>query len=230
MDVGVAIIGAGPYGLATAAHLRQRGRGVLVFGRVMGAWEQMPAAMLLRSFREATSIGDPDGVLTIDAFERERGRAIPTPVPISDFVEYGRWFREQAVPEIDPKHVRLVDHDGRSFRLTLTDGAELTAERVVVAAGIAPFAHVPPELLAVDHGRVTHSSAHSDFSHFRGRRVVVVGAGQSGLEWGVLAHDAGADVEVVSRRPLRFASTTAPDSSARCCIRASASVPPGSTG
>jgi cation diffusion facilitator CzcD-associated flavoprotein CzcO len=64
--------------------------------------------------------------------------------------------------------------------------------------------HVPPELQGVDHGRVTHSSAHSDFSALRGRRVLVVGAGQSGLEWGVLAHDAGATVEVVSRRPLRF--------------------------
>lgn len=204
MDTGVAIIGAGPYGLAAAAHLRRLGQEVTVFGRVMGAWEQMPTGMLLRSFREATSIGDPDGRLTIDAFEQARGREIPTPVPVSDFIEYGHWFREQTPVEVDPRLVRLVDHDGRSFKVTLADGEEATAGRVVVAAGIAPFVYVPPELQTVDHGRITHSSAHSDFSAFRGRRVVVVGAGQSGLEWGVLAHDAGASVEVVSRRPLRF--------------------------
>src|SRR5439155_14081946 len=93
----VAIIGAGPYGLATAAYLRRFGVAPLVLGRVMGAWERMPPGMLLRSFREWTSIGDPDGRLTFDEFERELGRAVPAPVPIADFVEYGRWFQAKAV-------------------------------------------------------------------------------------------------------------------------------------
>ncbi len=204
MDTRVAIIGAGPYGLATAAHLRRFGVARLVLGRVMGAWERMPPGMMLRSFRESTSIGDPDGRLTIEDFERERGRAVAAPVPIADFVEYGRWFQARAVPETDGRLVRSLEGDSDGFRLLLDDGAEVSASSVVVAAGIEPFSRLPPELQGVDHGLVSHSSSHSDFTGLRGRRVLVLGAGQSALEWGVLAHEAGAEVEIVCRCRPRF--------------------------
>lgn len=204
VDTPVAIIGAGPYGLATAANLRRVGIAPLVLGRVMGAWERMPPGMLLRSFRESTSIGDPEGRLTIDDFERECGRAIVAPVPIGDFVEYGRWFQAKAVPETDGRLVRSLDVKSNGFKLVLDDRTEVSADNVVVAAGIEPFSRLPPELEGIDNGLVSHSSSHTDFTTFRGRRVLVLGAGQSGLEWGVLAHEAGAQVEIVSRRPLRF--------------------------
>ncbi len=56
----VAIVGAGPYGLATAAHLSQQGLGVIVFGKPMQLWrEHMPLGMLLRSYWWATNISDP---------------------------------------------------------------------------------------------------------------------------------------------------------------------------
>lgn len=201
MDSAIAIIGAGPYALATAAHLRRHNVDPLVFGRVMGAWERMPRGMLLRSFRESTSIGDPARHLTIDEFARERGRRVETPVPVEDFVEYGRWFQQQTIPAPEERFVRALDQDAEGFRLVLDDGAEVTARRVVVAAGIAPFARLPeglePEL-------VTHSSAHVDFDAFSGRRLLVLGGGQSALECAALAHEAGAGVEVVTRRPLRF--------------------------
>ncbi|MDP9261825.1 MAG: NAD(P)-binding domain-containing protein [Actinomycetota bacterium] len=204
MDTRVAIIGAGPYGLATAAHLRRLGVVPLVLGRVMGAWERMPPGMLLRSFRESTSIGDPDGRLTMDQFERERGRPVAAPVPIVDFVEYGRWFQARAVPETDGRLVRSLEDDSDGFRLVLDDGVEVSAGNVVVAAGIEPFSRLPPELQGVDHGLVSHSSSHSDFTGLRGRRLLVLGAGQSALEWGVLAHEAGAEVEIVCRCRPRF--------------------------
>ena len=48
----VAIVGAGPYGLATAAYLRAVGVTPSVFGDVMGAWRRMPRGMLLRSIED----------------------------------------------------------------------------------------------------------------------------------------------------------------------------------
>ncbi len=46
----LAVIGAGPYGLAVAAHARARGIDTVVFGAPMGFWRDcMPAQMLLRS-------------------------------------------------------------------------------------------------------------------------------------------------------------------------------------
>jgi hypothetical protein len=160
--------------------------------------------MLLRSFREATSIGDPDGRLTLDNFSAQREQPVPTPVPVSDFVEYGRWFQARAVPDVDRRLVQLVERESRGFRLQLEDGTSMTAQRVVVAAGIEPFAYIPAELRGFDPALVSHSSVHSRFEPFQGRRLVVIGAGQSALEWAVLAREAGAEVEVLSRRPFRF--------------------------
>jgi FAD-dependent urate hydroxylase len=204
MSVKVAIIGAGPYGLATAAHLRRAGVEPLVLGEAMGAWARMPRRMLLRSFREATSIGDPDRRLTIEHFAADTERVVSTPVPVTDFIDYGRWFQTRVAPDLDRRFTRLVERAPGGFRLVLDDGSEVTARRVVVAAGIEPFAYVPAELRGFNRALVSHSSMHSDFEQFRGRRMLIVGAGQSALEWAVLAREAGADVEVVARRPLRF--------------------------
>src|SRR6266568_1627425 len=58
----VAIIGAGPYGLAAAAHLRAQRLEIRVLGEPMEFWKQhMPRGMLLRSSAAASSLGDPDG-------------------------------------------------------------------------------------------------------------------------------------------------------------------------
>jgi FAD-dependent urate hydroxylase len=44
------VIGAGPYGLALAAHARQRGIRAITVGTPMGFWRgHMPAGMFLRS-------------------------------------------------------------------------------------------------------------------------------------------------------------------------------------
>jgi FAD-dependent urate hydroxylase len=48
---------------------------------------------------------------------------------------------------------------------------------------------------------VTHSSDQRDVRRFAGKRVAVVGAGQSALESAALIHEAGGDVEVIVRAP-----------------------------
>ena len=197
----VAIIGAGPYGLSLAAYLRSAGVEPLVFGEVMGAWRRMPRGMLLRSFRETTTICEPTRRLTIEAFEAAEERSVPSPVSLEDFIAYGRWFRKRAVSEIDERLVRLLERRDGGFRLTLEDGEHVDARRVVVAAGIGYFAWTPPEFADCDRSLVSHSSAHSDFGLFSDRRVLVVGSGQSGLESAALLNEAGAEVTLVARAP-----------------------------
>src|SRR5205085_8075202 len=67
-----------------------------------------------------------------------------------------------------------------------------------------PFAYMPPQLSGLDPAVVSHSSRHMAFDSFAGRRLLIAGAGQSALEWAVLAAEAGAQVEVLARRRLRF--------------------------
>jgi hypothetical protein len=47
---------------------------------------------------------------------------------------------------------------------------------------------------------VSHSSAHRDLSRFAGKRIVVIGGGQSALESAALLHEGNANVEVIARR------------------------------
>jgi cation diffusion facilitator CzcD-associated flavoprotein CzcO len=87
----VAIVGAGPYGLSAAAHLRAAGVEARVFGRTMEFWErQMPAGMLLRSSWNACHISDPNHRLTLDDYQVNRGTTLGAPVPLDSFIAYGR--------------------------------------------------------------------------------------------------------------------------------------------
>src|SRR5512142_61434 len=106
----VVIVGAGPYGLAAAAHLRSVGVQPQVFGVPMEFWRtQMPAGMLLRSGWEASFIGDPLAALTLDAYEAACGIRLNRPVPLNDFVAYGQWYQSQAVPDVDRRRVLDVE-------------------------------------------------------------------------------------------------------------------------
>jgi cation diffusion facilitator CzcD-associated flavoprotein CzcO len=197
----IAVIGAGPYGLAASAHLlADDGLAVRVFGDPMSFWErQMPVGMLLRSPREASHIADPRGELTLDHYERSIGEAPTRPVPLERFIDYGRWFQEQAVPDLDRRKIVCVHGAPGGFRLELEDGAELFAERVVLAGGIAPFAWRPNEFAGVPAELASHASEHDDLSGFAGRSVIVVGGGQSALESAALLHEQGAEVRVLVR-------------------------------
>src|SRR4051794_8505392 len=101
-----AVVGAGPYGLAVASHLRAAGAEVRVFGKVMDFWaSHMPRGMLLRSPYEGSHIADPAQALTLHSYEKERGGPLPKQVPLEDFVRYGKWFQSRALPDLDPRLV-----------------------------------------------------------------------------------------------------------------------------
>jgi cation diffusion facilitator CzcD-associated flavoprotein CzcO len=199
-DCDIAIIGAGPYGLASAAHLAAAdGFSIRVFGTPMSFWErQMPAGMVLRSPYVASNIADPHRDLTLDDFESVARRPLSRPVSLEQFVEYGRWFQQQALPELDTRLVERVEKNG-NFSLALADGERVGAKRVVVAGGIMPFAWRPPIFRDLDGELVSHSSENRDLARFAGRRVLVIGGGQSALESAALLHESGAEVEVVVR-------------------------------
>jgi lysine/ornithine N-monooxygenase len=193
------VIGAGPYGVASAAALQRAGVQVRVFGSLMSFWkEHMPKGMCLRSPYEASHIGAPSSDLCLAAYERTHGR-LARPVPVADFVAYGEWVAQQAALNIDPRHVDRVVRAGDGFSVVLEDGEPVLSRRVVVAAGISPFGARPEVFRGVSPDFASHSSEHGDLGRFAGRRVAVVGGGQSAIESAVLLRENGADVEVLMR-------------------------------
>jgi cation diffusion facilitator CzcD-associated flavoprotein CzcO len=199
----VAIIGAGPYGLAAAAHLRTvKGLELRIFGIPMSFWgRNMPVGMFLRSAWTATHIAHPAGQLTLEAYQAASHCRFSTPVPLERFVQYGRWYQQQAVPDVDQRAVDRIEPVPAGFRLHLEDGEAFVARRVIVAAGIGAFAYRPTEFYGLPPSLATHTSEHRDFRDYGGKSVLVVGGGQSALESGALLHEAGAEVEVVARAP-----------------------------
>jgi FAD-dependent urate hydroxylase len=198
----VAIIGAGPYGLAVAAHVRAAGLNARVFGSAMAFWkDQMPRGMLLRSPWDASHIGDPRTAMSLNAYQALLGAPIGRPVPLEQFIEYGLWFQELVAPDLDPRHVARLQPASSGFTLHLDDGERVPAERVVIATGLSRFAHRPQQFDGLPSSLASHSSEHPDFARFAGHSVMVVGSGQSALESAALLHEVGADVEVVARAP-----------------------------
>jgi len=197
----VAILGAGPYGLSAASHLRTiKGLTVRVFGDPMSFWtNNMPAGMFLRSNWTATRIADPRLENTLEAYQAESDDNFSVPVPLKSFVNYGLWFQKRSVPDLDRRQVRRVESGPKGFRLTLQDGESLNARRMVIAAGIGPFAWRPPEFSGLPAQLVSHASEHADLSIFSGKKVLVVGSGQSALESAALLKEGGAEVEVIGR-------------------------------
>jgi FAD-dependent urate hydroxylase len=198
----VVVIGAGPYGLSTAAYLQHAGVEPYVIGQSMAFWKKnMPGGMLLRSKSEASNIAAPQKHLSIAGYEKAIGRKIADPVPIEDFIAYGEWFQKQVVPSLDTRHVQNVSHDGCVFELTLDDGEKLYAKSVVLALGIGLFFHRPEQFVGIPRELAPHSSDLSDFSQFRGKRVAVIGKGQSALEYAALLHETHVEVQILTRAP-----------------------------
>jgi FAD-dependent urate hydroxylase len=205
----VAVIGAGPYGLAAAAHLRAAGMATRVFGQTMGFWRRnMPKGMKLR---HATGISHPHGFFSLDAFARLDPAAAIRPLPIETFIAYAEWFQQHAVPNLDPRKVTRVTPAADGFALQLEGGEVVEAGRIVVALGLKSQDFRPAQFIGLPERLVSHSCEHVDFSQFRGRRVAVIGRGQSACESAVLLHEAGADVDLLARGPIHWIGSEAPD-------------------
>jgi thioredoxin reductase len=202
--VEVAIVGAGPYGLSLAAHLRKAGVSVRQFGMPMQLWRDfMPQGMFLKSQGFASNLSDPDHTHTLEAFCRATGRPYASyglPVPLDTFVAYGQWFRSELAGDVEEVLVSDVAQAGGGFEVSLANSDQVRARKVVVAIGVEAFAYVPEPLSALPSSVCTHASAHTDMGAFRGQDVIVVGAGQSALESAALLHENGARVQLVCRK------------------------------
>ncbi|WP_342629224.1 NAD(P)-binding domain-containing protein [Nguyenibacter vanlangensis] len=199
------IVGAGPYGLSLAAHLSVRGVDFQIFGSPMAVWRShMPSGMHLKSEGFASDIFDPLRLNRLRDFCRRHGHAyadVGVPIPVEVFHAYGREFQQRLLPDLDTRHVARITASQGGFLLRLDDGEIIRARRVVIAVGITHYAYLPPELRGLPPQFVSHTSESRGMKDPAGRKILVLGGGSSAVDSAGLLHQAGADVEIVTRRP-----------------------------
>lgn len=202
------IIGAGPFGLAMAAHARHLGIEHVVVGEPMSFWRNhMPQGMYLRSACDWHL--DPQDVHTIEAYLRELGLTAGEVEPLARdrYLEYARWFQERKGIEPVPLLVERLDAvAGQSgmFEAALADGSTIVARHVVLALGFRNFKNLPDDLMQLlPPARVQHTCDFVDFSGIGGERVLIVGGRQSAYESAALMCEAGAaEVHVCHRHDV----------------------------
>jgi Flavin-binding monooxygenase-like len=198
MDTGVAVLGAGSSGLAAMKGLREQGLGVEAFERgsdVGGLWRYendngLSAAyaslrtnvsrsrMQYPSFAMRTSYGD---------FPNHRGMA-------AYLGAYADAYGLRDSIRFRTRVERLEPAAGGTWRVTLDDGSRRSYGAVVVATGLFWSPRVPTYPGSFE-GTVSHAHEYRAPEPYAGRRVLVVGAGQSAAEIAV-------EVSTVAERTL----------------------------
>ncbi|HYK73160.1 MAG TPA: NAD(P)-binding domain-containing protein [Pseudoneobacillus sp.] len=197
----VIIIGSGPFGISLGAHAVANQLTYKLFGYPMDFWKnQMPQDMFIRTPHEFVSFSDSNDELTVQHFSEETGTELVTPLPRPIFVEYANWFAKKAGIEFTPELVTKVVHKEGYYEVTSENGDTFTAKNIVVATGVQHYKFLPHFLKDFPEKLVTHTTGYTSFAQFKGKKVVVLGSGQSAWEAAGLLHRDGADVELIYRK------------------------------
>jgi putative flavoprotein involved in K+ transport len=106
-------------------------------------------------------------------------------------IEYLRRYAERTgVAVRTGTEVQRIDRDTAVWNL-VTSGGDVQADRVVVATGHSNVPYMPDWAGTFD-GEIVHSASYRNPAPYAGRRVLVVGAGNSGAEIAVDVVDGGA--------------------------------------
>jgi NADPH-dependent 2,4-dienoyl-CoA reductase/sulfur reductase-like enzyme len=193
MTVDAVVIGAGPAGLATSRELGRRGVEHVVLergDRIGYTWANLYDSLVLHTGKHMSALPGLRFPESTPLFPRRR-----------DFVEYlDRYASAFHLPIRTRADVVQVDRIDGAWRIRTRDGDEVRARAVVVASGIAAKPVVP----AVPNrdrfnGRVRHSIEYKNPIDASGRRILIVGVGNSAGEIAAELSRAGAKVTVAVR-------------------------------
>ncbi|MGI2295943.1 NAD(P)-binding domain-containing protein [Paenibacillus sp. GXUN7292] len=197
----VIIVGAGPYGISLASYAIQNKLEYKLIGHPMDFWTtQMPQNMFIRTPYELVQFPHPQNKLTIQQFAQEKGIALSDPLPRPIFVDYALWYAEKSGVGFTPELVTSIHKESKHFVVKTDNGTTHEAKNVVIATGIQQFIYLPEVFQNISSELVTHALGYSDFNHFNGQRVAVIGSGQSAWEAAALLYEANADVELIYRK------------------------------
>jgi thioredoxin reductase len=164
----------------------------------------MPEGMFLRSEPYGSDMAAPQRGWDVEAYCKAHGLtdyvARLGPLSLERFLAYGDWYVSKLVPDILDYTVTQLTRVSGGFLVNFAEAESLLARFVVVATGVRPYAHIPGELRGLPADLVSHTIDHNKLGVFKGRRVAVVGIGQSATETAAILHEEGAEVQMIGRQ------------------------------
>jgi thioredoxin reductase len=161
--------------------------------------------MKLRSTWYDSGFASPDDEGATSAWAAATGRDLLDPPSLPEFIEYGDWFLDTFVEDHDVDNVASVERIDSRFLVTTTGGSETVASVVVVAVGVTPFGQVPDTFVPLrDDPALSFATEYTDHQRFAGKRVVILGGGQGGLEAALWCTRANANVEILVRSTIKW--------------------------
>ncbi|RIX60436.1 thioredoxin-disulfide reductase [Paenibacillus nanensis] len=169
------IIGTGPAGLTAAIYLARANMEPLV----IEGWQ--PGGQLTTTTEVENFPGFPEGILGSELMSNMRKQA----------QRFGATFKTGSV--------RSVDFSKRPFTLEVEGIGQLQAESVIISTGAsAKYLGIPGEQDNV--GRGVSTCATCDGFFFRGKKIIVVGGGDSAMEEASFLTRFASEVRLVHRR------------------------------
>ena len=205
-----ALIGAGPMGLAMAKTLSEQGvafRGFELHSDVGGLWDidgprsTMYESAHLISSKHMTEFVDFPMADTVAEYPSHK----ELKAYFRDFAKHFDLYRHYTfgaeVSQTEP-----IGADGEGWRVSWRDEAgkhSADFAGVIIANGTLSEPNMP-EFKSTFAGKLMHSSAYRDPREFDGKRVLIIGAGNSGCDIAIDAIHHGAACDISVRRGYHF--------------------------
>lgn len=197
MDADAIVVGTGPAGLACAAAMSQLGLKVAMLEKadtIASVWRRHYDRLHLHTDRGHSGL---PGMAMPRSYPRYPSR--------TQVIEYLERYAEQfQLHPIFNCTVHTIHREGSTWRVD-TERGSFVAPIVVIATGWADFPHLPtwPGSDAYQ-GVLIHSTAYRNPAAYAGKRVLVVGFGNSGGEIALDLAQANVDVTLAVRGPVQI--------------------------
>lgn len=194
----ILIIGAGPAGLAIAGRLRQQHLPFTILeksNKVSFAWHHHYDRLHLHTVKQFSH-------LPFKPFPAHYPTYVSRQQLVEYYEDYARYFEIE--PIFNQEIINVKKENGQWLSHT-TSGEQYVSDQVILATGINRVPHRPTwKGLEEYSGTIIHSRSYKNGKPFNGKKVLVVGMGNTGAEIALDLHEHGAKPSIAIRGPINI--------------------------